>query len=558
MLVELHIRDFALIDELTVEFSEGFSVLTGETGAGKSIIVDALGAALGERMGSDVIRTGAERCLVEAVFSVSDCPTAGDTAAQYGFEAEDGALILGREISRSGRSQARVNGRPTTTSTLRNISSRLVDVHGQHEHQSLLQVPIHIDILDSSIGETAYNLRQQAADIFDELQSLKKERDQIKADERERARLIDLYTFQHTEIQSARLVEGETEILADERNRLANSEKLCAAAADLHNALLGPETSIVDLLNEVAGLANKIVELDPSMENLAETLNAALINAQDGAGATRDYLEQIEANPERLEQVEERLVLIKGLKRKYGDEIADILRYADDIAQKLDGLTNSDERLSELSGCIVELEARLHDICANLTNVRKSASKDFEMNVELELKQLAMERTRFEVSILPCEPGRTGADTIEFLISPNPGEPVKALTKIASGGEMSRIMLALKTVVSDSQVPTLIFDEIDSGIGGRTAQILGHKLASLAERCQIVCVTHLPQVAGKARSHYSISKSVRNGRTFVELKALDKDDRIAELARMLGTVEASEAAIQHAREILSLAGSGNH
>ncbi|NLN79591.1 MAG: DNA repair protein RecN [Armatimonadetes bacterium] len=558
MLVELHIRDFALIDELTIEFVDGFSVLTGETGAGKSIIVDSLGAALGERMSVDMIRTGAQKCIVEAVFDISNSPAAGNAAAQHGFDAEDDVIILSREISRSGRSQARINGRPATTSTLKEISSRLVDVHGQHEHQSLLQVPIHIDILDASIGERAYSLRQQASDLFCELQALIKERNTLKADERDRARLVDLYTFQQTEIQSAGLVDGETGSLSDERNRLANAERLCASAAELHDALAGSETSVIDRLSEATGIANRIAELDPSMESLTETLNAALINAQDSAVTIRDYIEQVEANPERLEQVEERLELINGLKRKYGDEIADILRYAEEVAEKLDKLTNSEERSSELAGRITDLEARLRVVCEDLTKIRKAASKDFEKKIESELKELAMEKTRFEVSIQPGEPGPNGADAIEFLISPNPGEPVKALAKIASGGEMSRIMLALKTVVSRPEVPTLIFDEIDSGIGGRTAQILGDKLASLAGRCQIICVTHLPQVAGKARSHFSISKSVRDNRTLVQLKALTQEDRIAELARMLGAADTSGAAVQHAKEILSLASSGNN
>lgn len=558
MLVELHIRDFALIDELTLELGGGFSVLTGETGAGKSIIVDALEVALGGRTGSDIIRTGARKCIVEAVFDVSDSPAACDAAAENGFDVEDNTIILAREISRSGRSQARVNGRPATAAAVRSITTHLVDVHGQHEHQSILQTSIHVEILDNWIGEDARSLRYAISSLYDQLQSLKHDLHRLQTDERERARLADLYNFQLAEIRSAQLVEGEDESLVAEKNRLANAERLYAAASELYGSLSGSEACAVDRLSEATGIAQRIAALDPSMDSLAETLNAALANAQEGVAAVRDYVEQVEANPDRLEQVDARLELIKSLKRKYGDEISDIVGYADSIAQELDVLINADERTSSLSEQIVALQEELNSECAKLTKIRKGASQQFEGLVESELKALAMEKTRFQVSIEAADTGPSGADAVEFLISPNPGEPVKPLARIASGGEMSRIMLALKTVVVRGQTPTMVFDEIDSGIGGRTAQVLGDKLASLGRRCQVMCVTHLPQVAGKAESHFNISKIVRDNRTVVQLKALNVEDRVVELARMLGAEDTSGAAIQHAREILSLAGSGNH
>jgi DNA repair protein RecN (Recombination protein N) len=558
LLVELHIRDFALIDELTIELDAGFSVLTGETGAGKSIIVDALGTVLGERTGADMIRTGAQKCIVEAVFDVSDAPLARQIAADFGFDIEENALIVSREISRNGRSQARINGRPATAAALKDVTSHLVDVHGQHEHQSLLQVPIHVDILDNWIGAKALQQRAKAAELHTELAAVIRERDQLRTNERERARLVDLYNFQLTEIESARLSEGEEEALSAEQSRLSNAERLYASASELYDSLATSEAAVIDRLSEATGIAGKIADLDPSMEGLSETLNTALASAQDGAATLRDYVDSLDADPGRLEQVNDRLELIKNLKRKYGDEVGDIIKYAAEIADKLNNLTNAEQRSSELSGRIAELEARLTETCGELSRIRTSACREFETRIESELKDLSMEKTRFEVSIRPAEIGPTGGDSVEFLISPNPGEPVKPLVRIASGGEISRIMLALKTVAARSQVPTMIFDEIDSGIGGRTANVLGDKLACLADCCQVMCVTHLPQVAGKARAHFGISKIVQNDRTKVSLTPLCAEERVAELARMLGGDISSDAATQHARELLSVANSRNN
>ncbi len=363
MLVELHIRDFALIDDLLFEVGSGFSVLTGETGAGKSIIVDALSTALGERTGPEVIRTGSQKCIVEAVFDTSDSAAAAKAAADLGFEVEDNTLILSREIARGGRSQARVNGRPATASALREITSLLIDVHGQHEHQSLLLVPLHGQILDAWIGDKASDLRGHAEEFYVRLQVLRTERDRLQTDERERARLLDLYKFQLAEIEAARLDEGEEESLAAERNRLANAEKLYAAASEVHDALTGADGCAVDRLSEAARTAERIESMDPSMSALSESLSTALIAAQDAAASVRSYIDEVEANPARLEQVEERLELIRVLKRKYGDTIADVLRYGAELTGKLDDLANADERSSELMDSIAALEGDLAEAC---------------------------------------------------------------------------------------------------------------------------------------------------------------------------------------------------
>ena len=557
MLLELHIKNFALIDDLRLEAGPGFNTLTGETGAGKSIIVDAMSAALGERTGSEVVRTGTDKAFVEAVFSVADNQPVAQAAQDYGFEPEDGLIILSRELSQGGKSQCRINGRPTTASVVKDITSLLIDIHGQHEHQSLLSPASHIDIYDNWCGDNVTALKERANEVYTELVAVTQERDRLQTDERERARLLDLYNFQTEEISAAKLETGEEEELIQERNRLANAEKLYSAASEIRDALNADGGSI-DGLNTAAGSAEKMAVMDPSMAGFVENLNTALIAAQDALLAIRDYMDEIEANPDRLEQVEERLDMIRTLKRKYGDTIEDILKYGSELSGKIDDLTNTEERSSSLAAKIEDLQVRLDGICSKLTALRKEAAPKFEKSVETELADLAMGKTKFEVNIEPCQPGVKGADSLEFMISPNPGEPVKSLSKIVSGGEMSRIMLALKSVTSGASVPTLVFDEIDSGIGGRTAQVLGDKIASLAGDCQILCVTHLPQVASKADRHFSVDKFVENGRSKIRLSLLQDEERVKEFARMLGGEESSVTASQHAREMLALANQRNN
>ena len=550
MLTELHIRNFALIDDLRFEIGPGLSVLTGETGAGKSIIVDAMAAALGERTGSEVVRTGAEKCVVEAVFEVADNPQAAEAATDSGCEPEDGLLILSREIARGGRSQCRVNGRPVAASVLREITARLIDLHGQHEHQSLLSVPLHVEILDAWCGGEIADLRGRARSVYEELAAVTAERDRLQTDERERARLLDLYKFQSDEMNAANLQPGEEEELANERNRLANAERLRAGASEICESL-GAEGAAVDMLSRAAASAEKMAQIDPSVAPIAEAVNSALYSAQEAVLAVRDYQDAIDADPSRLEHIEDRLDLIRTLKRKYGDTIEDVLRYGADLAGKIDDLARSEERSQELDSRIDGLREELKAVSDGLTARRNSAAPEFEKAIERELADLAMEKTRFEVSIQPAEAGPTGADAVEFLISPNPGEPTKPLSKIASGGEMSRIMLALKSATRRAEVPVLVFDEIDTGIGGMTAQVLGEKLASLASGCQVLCVTHLPQVASKATAHIAVEKLVTDGRTRVRVKTLDGEERVRELARMLGGDEGSQAAALHAREMLA-------
>jgi DNA repair protein RecN (Recombination protein N) len=568
VLQQLTIRNFALIEDLSLEFGEGFSVLTGETGAGKSILIDALGAALGERAGAEWVRTGAEKAWVEAAFQL---PESGIALSPVLTDwAEEGLLILGREVGRGGKSQCRINGRLCTAGMLREVGALLVDIHGQHEHQSLLASERHVDLLDGWAGEAALGPRRRAEELHRRWLAIRGEIEALRADERERARQTDLYRFQIEEIDAAALAAGEEDELLADRSRLANAEKLFAATTAAREALneggVDGRAAATDLLAEAVGDLETLVAVDETLTPILENLQTALYAAQDAAQELRGYQENIEFNPGRLEAVQARLELLRALKRKYGETIAEILAYRERAAGDLHTMEHSEERAAELEAAVARLAGELDAAAAELHAARRSAAARFEEGLVAELRDLNMARTIFGVQIDDARPsseaGERGFATIagrvEFLISPNPGEPVKPLAKIASGGELSRVMLALKSamaqrVAADSDatfrpIPTLIFDEIDVGVGGRTAHVLGEKMAALAATNQVLCVTHLPQIAGLASAHYMVEKEIVGDRTRVAVRRLETEERIQELARMLGGSPAT--AEQHARELL--------
>ena len=547
MLVELHVTNFALIDHLDLSFGAGLNILTGETGAGKSIIIDALGLALGERAGHDLVRTGAGRATVEAVFDLKNVPDeTRKRLADAGLNDEDGGedsdtLFVARELAKAGgKSSCRINGRLMPVAVLKEIAEGLVDVHGQHEHQSLLAADRHIDILDNWGGKDALALRQQVADLSAEANKLKREREKLRTDARERARMLDLYRFQQEEILGASLKEDEEDELAADRSRLANSEKLSAAATDAYATLSGAERGsggALDALNAALSAVEHAAGLDENLAPLIETLQSAVVFAEDAARGLRVYQETVEFNPERLEEIETRLDLIRTLKRKYGETLTEIIAYGADLTTKLDELENSEAREEALTTGIASTESKLTAAASKLTTLRKKAAVKFAAGITRELTDLGMSATKFEVAIEPQAVSSKGADKIEFLLSPNPGEPLRPLAKIASGGEMSRIMLAMKSVLAKSgTIPTMIFDEIDVGVGGRTAQTIGDKLEALAKDAQILCITHLPQIASRAAPHFFIEKQVHDGRTTVSVAPLDFEGRIDEIARMLGRI----------------------
>ena len=564
MLVELHVTNFALIDHLDLSFGAGLNILTGETGAGKSIIIDALGLALGERAGHDLVRTGAGKATVEAVFDLTHAPAEmRQKLSDAGLSGEDDGeeedtLFVTRDLAKSGgKSSCRINGRLMPVAVLKEIAEGLVDVHGQHEHQSLLAADRHIDILDNWGGKDALALRQQVAELAGEANALKRDREKLRTDARERARMLDLYRFQQEELVQADLRPDEEDELAADRTRLGSSEKLSAAAAEAYAALSGGGRGTggaLDALNAALASVEHAAGLDENLAPLIETLQNAVVYAEDASRGLRVYQESVESNPERLEEIETRLDLIRTLKRKYGETVAEIIAYAADLNAKLDALENSEAREEALTQSIAAAESKLAAAAAKLSAVRRKAAVKFAAGITRELTDLGMAATKFEVSLEPQAVSAKGADRVEFLLSPNPGEPLRPLAKIASGGEMSRIMLAMKSVLAKSgTIPTMIFDEIDVGVGGRTAQTIGDKLEALAKDAQVLCITHLPQIASRAATHFFIEKQVQDGRTTVSVAPLDSEGRIDEIARMLGGSRRSEAVVQHAREMLSVA-----
>jgi DNA repair protein RecN (Recombination protein N) len=549
MLHALHIENLAIIDRLEVAFEAGFNALTGETGAGKSILIDALNLALGERADISLIRAGAEKLRVNAVFELPNDPELHALLGELGIEPEDGLLYLSREVHASGRSMARINGQPVPVSALKAVGDRLIDMHGQHEHQSLLKPSSHMEFLDCWLGEPALKLRQQVRETVSALRQTERELQEIVAREREREQMLDLYRFQVDEIRAANLQAGEDEQLETEARRLTHAEKLIALAGSAYDALIG-EHGAYDQTASASRSLTEIARIDPSVSPWGEMLEGALVQLEEVAHNLRAYAESIEYDPARLEAVIERQELIKRLKRKYGDTIEAVLQYADEAAAKLHALETQTERRAELEAELARLQESAHALCEQLSALRRDGAQRFADAVQAALRTLAMERAQFTVEVRPKPMDATGADSVEFLFSANPGEPPRPLSKIASGGEMSRVMLALKTVLADAApVPTLVFDEIDAGIGGRTAHAVGEQIAQLAQHCQILCITHLPQIACRANHHLLIEKHTDGAATRASVQPLTGEARVQEIARMLAGAP-SETALQHARELL--------
>jgi DNA repair protein RecN (Recombination protein N) len=570
MIVELRIENFAIIDRLELQFKPGLITFTGETGAGKSIIIDAVEAVLGGRADATLIRSGAERASIEATFRL--VPEVRDQlhAILKREELLDDPdyLALGREIRSNGRSVARVNGRNVNVALLRELGEQIVDVHGQSEHLSLLRVREHLGLLDRYSG--VRDLSRPYVETYRQLTAVRRELSELRQSESEAARRIDLLTYQINEIEAARLTPGEEEDLRAERTRLANAEGLASLA---QQALVGldegtPESpSAIDQFGQVLDALNGLARIDASKESLVEQNQILFDSLSDLARELRAYIEGIEFNPKRLDQVEERLNLIQNLKRKYGESLSAILEYADDARKQLETITHAGERIAELESQEALLLAELGRRGQALSQKRRAAAQTLNNQMESELADLRMSGAQFSVDFqerldlegVPVEDGRrlafdaTGLERVEFLIAPNPGEGLKPLVKIASGGETSRLMLALKNVLARADhVPTLIFDEIDQGIGGRVGTIVGNKLWRLARFHQVLCITHLPQLAAFGEQHFQVQKQTQAGRTLTAVEDLSGEARIKELAQMLG--ELSEGTLHSAREMLQNAG----
>jgi DNA repair protein RecN (Recombination protein N) len=592
MLLELTISDFAIIERLQLRLGEEFNVFTGETGAGKSILIDAVSALIGARLGAEAVRSGAERALVEGVFSLEPpaeprsrgrrlravAPAAPATAtataggegdedvtslpavlAALGIETEEGTLILSREIARTGRTLARINGRAVTVAALQQVGAALIDIHGQSAHLTILRPEQHVYYLDRFANTVP--LRERVAAAVAEWRVIQREISGLERNERELERRVELLRFQAEEIGAARLRSGELDELEAERRVLANAEQLRLLAAQVHAALAGEEgdetPAALDTLAGARRALDDLIRLDPRLADQASALADALFKLEDVVAAVRDYREEVAADPERLAAVEERLDLLARLRRKYGATIEDILAYGAEAEAELDQLTHREERIADLQARAEALRGEIGQIAGQLSARRRAAAAELAAAMERQLEDLSMKRARFTVE-LRHEPdadgvlslaageresappervafGPTGIDRVEFLIAPNPGEPFKPLARIASGGETSRLMLALKSILSAADdVPTLIFDEIDAGISGRVGQVVGEKLWQLGRQHQVICVTHLPQMAALGDAHFRVSKHVGKGRTTTQVELLGVSERVEEIAQMLG------------------------
>lgn len=551
MLEELHVRNFALIERIDLELGPGLNILTGETGAGKSILIDAINAILGERTGADMIRSGADRARVEGVFGLNDAPQVAARLADDGLE-DEGGLIVARELTRSGQGVARVNGRRTTVGQLRALSEGLVNLHGQHEHQTLLAAERHVDILDAWGGPELTGRRERSARLYRQWRERQSELESLQMDERERARRLDLYAFQVEEIRTARPRADEEEALMADRIRLAGAEKLAAAAGEAHDLLSGEPGGAVEALGAAVRSLRAGVQIDPDLQPLLESTESAYYTAQEAARDLSSYADGVEYNPARLQEVEERLEVLRRLKKKYGDTLEDVLAYYKRISEEMASLEGADERAEGLAAEIARLRGELDEANADLRAARQRAADSLRAAMERELADLAMEKTQVDVAFEPTEPTARGADRVEFLMSPNPGEPLKPLARTASGGELARLMLALKTVVAKADpVPVLIFDEIDTGVSGRQAGVIARKMRALGRSSQVLCVTHSPQIAAAADRHYVIRKTVEGGRTLTHVAPLGEAARVEEVARMLAGAAPTESARAHARALIT-------
>jgi len=560
MLHEIHIQNYAVIDTLKVEFSPGLNLLSGETGSGKSILVDALGLALGGRASPEVIRTGQERALVTAVFRTEGRPPWSDWLEEYGLAGGDEPeVILRREIQACGKSRMLVNDQPVTLAAVKSLARLLVEMHGQNEHVALFARDAQLDLLDQFAGvedelERVRELHAQRRELESEFESLSQ-------NEQARLRTIDLLSFQVQELERARVQPGEDTHLEEEKRILSNLERIRAAAAGAFSELYEEEGAACSRLAAAMRQLEDLRRYDAAVEPYLEPLAGARATLEDAANFLSHYLGKLEANPQRLEEIEDRLALLDRLKRKYGQTLEEILAYGEKTRQELAKMEHADERREVLQRQLEKVAGDFRKAAEALSAKRREAARKLTRLVREELAQLGMEKTRLEVhfeSLLEGRGGPRGIDEVEFRISPNPGEELRPLEKIASGGEISRLMLALKTVVGTNRpgatrrvARTFIFDEVDSGIGGRVAESIGQRLKRLAHDGQVLCVTHLAQIACFADQHYYVEKFERAGRTLTAVTHLAAEkERVRELARMLSGSQITDAVLKHAAAML--------
>lgn len=554
MLLELSIKDFAIIEKLDASFRQGMTVLTGETGAGKSIIIDAVGVLAGGRGSVDFVRTGADKAVLQGVFDIAEIANTKTVLEELGIEPTND-LVITRELLKTGRSVCRVNGTIVNLNSLKKIGQTLIDIHGQNEHQELMDSDKHLRLLEQFDYATVADTKQRYQAAFKAYTKLNRRLNQSLKNEHEWNQRVDMLQFQVDEIKAANLIEGEDEELEKRRDQLVNFQSISDALATSFQVLESEEgVSATDQIGNVMQEMQGIADYDEEYEQIADEVQNAYYSLEDVTNRVRSAIDSMEWNPAELDEVEQRLETIRQLKKKYGNSITEILKYLSRIENELAEMTGAGQNLDDLA---VEVEKRLQEtkqLGTQLTNLRQKMALKLEQAVRDQLAGLYMEKTQFKVQFNSKKvPELDGLDDVEFLIQPNPGEDLKPLAKIASGGELSRIMLALKTIFARNEgVTSIIFDEVDTGVSGRVAQAIADKIHEISNHSQVLCISHLPQVAARADYQLHVAKKVVKGRTMTNLTALDDEGRVNEIAKMLAGVDLTELSLEHARELLQM------
>ncbi|SDQ48572.1 DNA repair protein RecN [Carnobacterium viridans] len=561
MLQELTIKDFAIIQDLNLSFNRGMTVLTGETGAGKSIIIDAVGLLAGGRGSSEFIRHGATKCVLEALFSLEGNSTTYKLLKDYDIDSEEDSVIIQRDIHRSGKNVCRINGRLVTIATLRLIGESIIDIHGQNEHQELMNPERHLNMLDHFGDQKLIQLKKNYQETYADYKKVKKAYDKWQNGEQALAQRLDMLQYQTNEIEIAELLDGEEEELLEEKNLLANYQKIMSALSISYDTLQGDEVNGIDLIGNAMTEMSSLEEIDEKYKVLSEAISSSYFQLQEAASDILREMDQTAYDEDRLNEIEKRLESIKQLKRKYGDSITEIKAYYEKIAAELNQIMNRENHLTNMTKELSHLSKELIKRGSELSEKRRVVAKKIEQAIHEQLKELYMEKVVFEVQFFkPIQDfasenaHESGFDDVEFYIATNMGEPLKPLARVASGGELSRMMLAMKTIFSKSQgITSIIFDEVDTGVSGRVAQAIANKIYMVAVHSQVLCITHLPQVAAMADNHLYISKSVENDRTKTHVNSLVSLEKIEEIARMLAGTEITKLTLEHAKELTVLA-----
>ena len=563
LLQALHIQNFAIIQELTLDFKQGMTVLTGETGAGKSIIIDAVGLLAGGRGSSEFVRYGEKKCLLEGQFSLNGNKEVAELFEKHAIDSDDQVIMIQREIYTTGRNVCRVNGSIVTIAVLKEIGNALIDIHGQNEHQELMLPESHIELLDQYGDKDLVSAKKQYESLFREYRAVKKEQKNWQYNEQELAQRQDILSFQVQEIGEAELEEDqEEEHLKEEEQKLSNYQSIVEALSNSYQALQGEEESGgLDLVGQAMDIMASIESMDERFKQISDTISAAFFQIQEASSDIYNEMDNLEYDEERLNQIEERLNLIQQLKRKYGSSIKEIKAFYKNAVEELEKIENREGQMDHLIKRIKELEVELLKVGSRLSSARREAAVKLEKAIHEQLKELFMDKVVFSVHFSQSIESFTietahenGMDKVEFYVATNPGEPLKPLVKVASGGELSRMMLAMKTVFSKEQgITSIIFDEVDTGVSGRVAQAIADKIYSVAYHSQVLCITHLPQVAAMADQHLYISKVVIDERTSTHVEQLADEDKVSEVARMLAGSEITKLTMDTAKELLSLA-----